>query len=192
MAHSIPVPGRIAGNAVSLRPIEERDVPSWAAAFEDDSDLGPAWGIEEDPGERELLERVKSIGEAAAAGKAVELTIAGAEDQLVGTVILHSFDWRHEHAEVGFWLLADLRRRGLATEGVGLMVDWAFGQLGLHRVEMITLPELPHIAAVRALAARLGFREEGVMRERNLERGRRLDTMMLAVLRDEWSSTPAT
>jgi RimJ/RimL family protein N-acetyltransferase len=57
---------------------------------------------------------------------------------------------------------------------------------------MITLPALPHIAAVRALAARLGFREEGVMRERNLERGKRLDIMMLAVLREEWTFNPGT
>jgi RimJ/RimL family protein N-acetyltransferase len=37
-----------------------------------------------------------------------------------------------------------------------------------------------------ALAKRLGFREEGVLRERNFERGRRLDTIMLAVLRPDW------
>ncbi|MBA2522366.1 MAG: GNAT family N-acetyltransferase [Solirubrobacterales bacterium] len=191
MTPPIEIPDRISGDSVSLRPLEEQDVASWAAAFDDDPDLGPAWGIEVDPGEEEVLGRMKDLSDAAAAGTAVELTIADAEDKLVGTVILHSFDWRHERAEVGFWLLVDLRRRGLATEGVALMVDWAFSELGLHRVEMITLPALPHITAVRALAARLGFREEGVMRERNFERGKRLDTMMLAVLREEWSFNPA-
>jgi ribosomal-protein-serine acetyltransferase len=188
---SIEVPASIAGKRVSLRPIEERDIPAWAAAFEVDADLGPAWGIEEDPGEDELRDRISSLAEAAAAGRAIELTIADAdEDRLAGSVILHSFDWRHQHAEVGFWLLAEDRGRGLATEGVALMVDWAFRELGLHRVEMITLPALPHIDDVRALAFRLGFREEGVLRERNFERGKRYDTMMLAVLRDEWSFTP--
>ena len=49
---------------------------------------------------------------------------------------------------------------------------------------MITLPALPNFERVLAVAKRLGFRQEGVMRERNLERGRRYDTMMLAVLRD--------
>jgi RimJ/RimL family protein N-acetyltransferase len=38
---------------------------------------------------------------------------------------------------------------------------------------------------VLALAKRLGFRQEGVMRERNFERGVRRDTMMLARLRDD-------
>jgi RimJ/RimL family protein N-acetyltransferase len=187
MARAIQVPDRIEGRAVSLRPLAERDVPVWATAFADDPDLGPAWGIEEDPGEAELRERIGSLEVAAAEGRAVEMTIASRDDQLIGTVVLHSFDWRHEHAEVGFWMLSGQRGRGLGAEGVGLMVDWAFSELGLYRVEMITLPDLPHIAAVRALAARLGFREEGVMRKRNFERGRRLDTMMLAVLREEWS-----
>ncbi|MBA2522622.1 MAG: GNAT family N-acetyltransferase [Solirubrobacterales bacterium] len=188
MENSIEVPARIEGEGVSLRPIEEHDIPAWAAAFRDDPDLGPAWGIEENPGEEELRDRMSSLREAAAAGRAVELTIADVgEDRLIGSVILHSFDWAHEHAEVGFWLLADDRGRGLASEGVALMVDWAFRELGLHRVEMITLPALPHIEDVRALASRLGFREEGLMRGRNFERGWRYDTLMLAVLRDEWS-----
>ena len=100
-------------------------------------------------------------------------------------MILHSIDWRHERGELGFWLAPDARGRGAATEGVGLLVNWAFSDLGLHRVEMITLPALPNFARVLALAKRLGFRQEGVMRERNLERGRRFDTMMLAVLRAE-------
>jgi RimJ/RimL family protein N-acetyltransferase len=191
VGRAIEPPERITGSRVALRPIEGRDVPAWAAAFADDPELGPAWGVEQDPGEPELRERAAQAVQGAADGRWVELTIADLDgDQLLGTVILHSFDWRHERAEVGFWLLRDRRGQGAATEGVGLMVDWAFTSLGLHRVEMVTLPALPHIDDVRALAGRLGFREEGVMRERNFERGRRLDTMMLAVLEHEWRFPP--
>ena len=50
---------------------------------------------------------------------------------------------------------------------------------------MVTLPALPSFPRVLALAKRLGFRQEGVMRERNFERGVRRDTMMLARLRDD-------
>jgi RimJ/RimL family protein N-acetyltransferase len=187
MTPAIHVPDRIEGESVVLRPAAERDVPVLAAAFRDDPELGPAWGVEVDPGEPELSRRIEQLADAAETGRAVELAIADREDdRLLGLVILHSFDWRHEHAEVGFSLLAAERGRGVATEGVGLMVDWGFRELGLHRVEMVTLPALPHIERVRALARRLRFREEGVMRERNLERGNRYDTLMLAVLRDEW------
>jgi ribosomal-protein-serine acetyltransferase len=186
VARSIELP-RIEGELVRLRPAEPRDVPIWAQAFVDDPELGPAWGLEEDPGEAELRERVESATDGPEQGRWAELVVADRQsDALIGGVILHSFDWQHEHAEVGFWLSRAHRGRGAATEAVSLMVDWAFNALDLHRVEMITLPALPSIDRVLALAARLGFREEGLMRERNFERGRRYDTLMLGVLRDEW------
>ena len=60
------------------------------------------------------------------------------------------------------------------------MVDWAFEELELERIEITTTPDN---AAARALAASLGFSQEGVMIGRNLERGRRVDVMILARLR---------
>ncbi len=185
MERTIEMPERIAGDRVLLRPLEARDVPAWAEAFVDDPGLGPAWGVEEDPGEEELRLRIERAVEWSREGRGVELAIADrSSGDLLGTVILHSIDWKHERAEVGFWLVPDQRGRGAASEGVGLLVEWAFTELGLHRIEMITLPALPNFERVLAVAKRLGFRQEGVMRERNLERGRRYDTMMLAVLRD--------
>jgi ribosomal-protein-alanine N-acetyltransferase len=183
---TIEVPARIAGDRVLLRPLEPGDAEPWAAAFADDPDLGPAWGIDEDPGEEELRERIEGAGEWPREGRGLELAIADrTSDELLGTVILHSIDWRHERAEVGFWLKRGARGQGAAAEAVGLMVAWAFDDLGLHRIEMITLPALPNFPRVLALAKRLGFRQEGVMRERNFERGVRRDTMMLARLRDD-------
>jgi RimJ/RimL family protein N-acetyltransferase len=189
MSRPIVLPSRIEGREVALRPAQTRDVAAWARAFVDDPELGPAVGVEQDPGEAQLLDRIESSREGPREGRWVELVIADRRsDELLGSVVLHSFDWRHERAEVGFWLTLEARGRGVATEGVRLAVAWAFDELALHRVEMITLPALPNIDRVLALAKRLGFREEGVMRERNLERGRRLDTIMLAVLRPDWET----
>jgi hypothetical protein len=56
----IDLPSRIEGPEVALRPAQIRDVPAWARAFVDDPELGPALGIEEDPDEAELRERVES------------------------------------------------------------------------------------------------------------------------------------
>ncbi len=104
---------------------------------------------------------------------------------MLGVVTLHSFAWRHQRTEVGFWLIPAERGAGIGTEAVTLCVDWAFTGLGMRRVEMTTLPAL---APVLAIAERLGFRHEGVMRERELENGERLDVVMLGILQDEWSS----
>ncbi len=187
MQTAVELPAPIQGTLCTLRPLRAEDVAPWSAAFREDPDLGPAWGVERDPDEEELTDRVERSRERARLGGGVELAIADpADDSFAGSVVLHSLDARHEHAEIGFWLLASRRGGGIATEGVALMVDWAFSTLEAHRIEMVTMPALPAIDRVRALARRLGFREEGVLRQRNLERGQRRDALMLAVLKHEW------
>jgi RimJ/RimL family protein N-acetyltransferase len=65
---------------------------------------------------------------------------------------------------------------------VRLLVEWAFAALELDRIELMTTVDN---AAACALARSLGFREEGVLRSRNLERGRRVDVVLFALLRNE-------
>jgi RimJ/RimL family protein N-acetyltransferase len=189
MSPSITAPERLDGSLVYLRPLEPGDLAAYAQSFADDPELAPACGIDEDPDEAQLQERLDSAAQGLNEGRWVELaTIDRESDRYAGGVILHSFDWRHEHTEVGLWLVPEFRGGGRATEAVRLIVDWAFNQLGMNRVEMITLPAMRDYDQVITLAERLGFRQEGIMRERNFERGRRLDTTMLAVLRDEWDA----
>ena len=185
------MPGRIPGKRVALRPLAEDDLSAYGQAFVDDPELGAALGFEHDPDEDFLRDRPARVAERAAAGDFVEFAIADpGDDRLLGVIVLHSADRRHQRVEVGFWLVAAARGRGLATEAVGLAVDWAFAALDVYRVEMFTAVALPHEPDVVALAERLGFRREGIQRGRNLERGRRLDTIMLAVLRPEWAWPP--
>ena len=40
--------------------------------------------------------------------------------------------------------------------------------------------------AVHAVARRLGFQREGMLRKRNVERGHRVDVVWLGLLREEW------
>jgi RimJ/RimL family protein N-acetyltransferase len=100
-------------------------------------------------------------------------------------VVLHSFDWHSRRAEIVFWLVSATRRRGVGTAAVSLALSWAFAELDLLRVEMTTTPENP---AVPALARRLGFSQEGVLRQRNVERGRRVDIIWFGLLREEWAA----
>ena len=94
--------------------------------------------------------------------------------------MLHTLAWRHKRAEIGYWLVPSARGRGVGRTAVSLLVEWAFDELGLERVEITTTPDN---GPARALAGSLGFSEEGVMIARNLERGRRVDVILLARLR---------
>ena len=94
--------------------------------------------------------------------------------------MLHTLDFKHRRGEVGYWLVPAARGRGTGKAAVSLLVEWAFARLDLERLEITTTPDN---SAARALAKSLGFAEEGVMRARNLERGKRVDIVLLARLR---------
>jgi RimJ/RimL family protein N-acetyltransferase len=172
------------GDGFALRPFRGEDVPAYVGAFREDTDLGRMIGTEEDPDERSARTRVEVAYKRADEGTAFELAIADPKtDAFWGTVIAHSFDWHHRRCEVGFLLVPAARRRGVASAVVAAMLHWAFVEMDLLRVEMTTTPDNE---AVAALARRLGFTREGVLRQRNVERGRRVDIVWFGLLREEW------
>ena len=83
-------------------------------------------------------------------------------EQICGVVGYHRLDHENDTTSVGYWLAANRQGRGLMTRAVGELVSYAFDELGMHRVE---LRAAPANGRSRALAERLGFREEGLLRE---------------------------
>jgi [ribosomal protein S5]-alanine N-acetyltransferase len=183
----IPLPETLDGGGVVLRRLRPGDAPAYVAAFREDPGLGRLLGTDEDPQEAPIRERAERMGELAAGGSLVELAVAEeADGPFLGSMMLHSFNERHRRCEVGFWLVPGARGRGIGSRAVALAVSWAFADLDLLRVEMTTTPDN---APVAALARRLGFTREGVLRKRNVERGRRVDVVWFGVLREEWAHT---
>jgi RimJ/RimL family protein N-acetyltransferase len=176
----VDAPDRLEGEGIALRPLRADDAPAFAAAFRDDPDLGRAVGIPTDPDEEWLRARV----DGAAVRDGVELAVTtDGSDELRGVVIVHHVEPDHGRAEVGFWLVRDARGRGLGTRAVALVVDWLFAGPGLRRVELSTTPDN---RGAQALAQRLGFTLEGVMRRRDVERGVAIDVVWFGLLREEW------
>lgn len=176
-------PSDLRDERVRLRPVTEADVPVYAQAFVDDPDLGRILGHARDWTEDDVRAHLVRMEQRRADGGAVELAIVDpATDEFCGSILLHSVEWRHERVEVGFWLVPAARRRGLVSSAVRLVVDWAFDELDLGRIDLTTTAE--NVPPQR-LAERLGFTREGVLRGHELERGRRVDIVVFGLLREE-------
>ena len=97
-------------------------------------------------------------GEVAGASLA---TLIVRQSEICGVVGLDSIDLLHQSADVGYWLRADAQGKGLMTRSVARISDHACDPIGLHR---LGLRAAPGNLRSRALAERLGFQEEGILR----------------------------
>jgi [ribosomal protein S5]-alanine N-acetyltransferase len=98
---------------------------------------------------------------------------------------------RDQH-RAAFWIglfVAGLRGRGLGRQISRLILDWAFSDLGLHRVELEVLAT--NNRAIRCYLA-CGFRNEGVRREAELYEDGWQDFIEMAVLDSEYAQATGT
>jgi RimJ/RimL family protein N-acetyltransferase len=87
-----------------------------------------------------------------------------------------------DRGEFGYLVAAEARGRGVGARALRLFARWALVALELPRLEVMVQPE--NVASL-AVAQRVGFRREGIMRSQSAIRGRRVDLMMLAMLPGE-------
>ena len=108
------------------------------------------------------LEAQKADIEAAVADAAADRRYAFgifAEGELVGRLALNQIvRGVFQNAYLGYSIGERWNGRGLASEAVGVAVEFAFGDLGLHRVQAAVMPR--NAASIRVLEKN-GFREEG-------------------------------
>ncbi|HEY7466832.1 MAG TPA: GNAT family protein [Dehalococcoidia bacterium] len=92
-------------------------------------------------------------------------------------------------ADIGYELDPAQWRQGYATEAVERLVAFGFGELRLHRVWAFCL--LENTASWRVME-RLGMRREGVLQSNVWMRARWWDTVVYALLAEEWRSKRET
>ena len=102
---------------------------------------------------------------------------------IAGVAGFHGIERSDRSTTIGYWLAAPYQGRGLMTAVVRTLVDHAFDEWRLHRVE---LRAAPGNRRSRALAERLGFREEGLLREAERFGDEYRDLVLYAMLVSEW------
>jgi len=147
------------GGDFVLRPWREPDAPAVTAAYQD-------------PGIQQWHARSLTLAEAeewvaqwpgrwraeTGAGWAIADTTDGAA---LGQISLRRITLADGLAEISYWVLPAARGRRLAARALTVLGGWAFGALGLHRIEVNHSTRNPASCRV---AERAGFPAEGTKR----------------------------
>lgn len=102
---------------------------------------------------------------------------------IVGSIGLHDLDWIDRKIEMGYWLSADQQGKGLVTKACKTLVDFVFEAYKLNKVEI-------HAATgnsrSRAIPERLGFTQEGIIRQAQWLYDHYVDMVIYGLLVSEW------
>jgi RimJ/RimL family protein N-acetyltransferase len=127
---------------------------------------------------------IEEIEERTEFGELLEWGVVKRDDEaLIGTCTLAGIDEQNRRAEIGFALNRKHWRQGYMREALTALLDYAFDVMKLHRMEADVDPD--NEPSIRALE-KLGFRREGLMRERWIVDGNVADTLFLGLLAREW------
>ncbi len=110
------------------------------------------------------------------------------ETRLLGSSGLHTRLGENE-LEIGYWIHKDFINQGLATESSAALVKVAFEIIKVHRLEIHCDPANLASASV---PRKLGFTHEGTLRSKTSFLDRWSDSMIWALLEDEYPNSPAS
>jgi len=105
------------------------------------------------------------------------------QDNLAGIVSLHGLVWADRKASLGYWLGASFQGQGLVTKACSSLISHSFNELKLNRLEIQCDSDNDRS---RKVAERLGFTQEGVLRQSWWSGNRFVDLVVYSLLESEW------
>jgi RimJ/RimL family protein N-acetyltransferase len=177
----VTAPVRLVGTAICLDPITVDDAGDldWLARDDDvrrftrvplspPRDFGTEWSAR----------YVRGWEDGSRAGFVIR-SLDGAFLGLAGFVTV---DRDALEGELGYVVAPEARGRGIATEAVGLLTAWGFGELALERITLLIDVTNP---ASERVAERCGYTREGTLRSVYVKDGVRADTGIWSRLRGD-------
>jgi RimJ/RimL family protein N-acetyltransferase len=175
------VPPTLRDGDLVLRPKRLEDIDAITAACQDPEI--PRWTVvPHNYTERHARDFIASTASDIAAGRELALAVVDLDDRVLGALGLSNFDWPDLKGEIGYWMAAEARRRGIGARATRMLAVWALTALGLERLELLANPENE---ASQRLAARAGFTREGTLRRYRRRHGVREDLVMFSLLADD-------
>lgn len=102
---------------------------------------------------------------------------------LAGTIGFNEIDRGIQCGTIGYWLGQEFQGKGIMSRALETIIEYGFRDLKLNKIEIRVATEN---VKSRALPERLGFREEGVIRDAEWLYDRYVDHVVYGLLQDEW------
>ncbi|MFC7861992.1 GNAT family N-acetyltransferase [Arthrobacter koreensis] len=185
-ANPFSIPVVLEGSTVRLEPMSPEHVPELTDAVRD----GQLWNLwyTRIPAPDAMAAEVESRLQQQAAGSMAPWAIRRLDTgALCGMTTYMNIKAEHRRVEIGStWLAASAQRTSINAEAKYLLLSRAFEDLDCIAVEFRTHW---HNHASRAAIARLGAKQDGVLRSNELWLdGSRRDVVVFSILEGEWSS----
>jgi RimJ/RimL family protein N-acetyltransferase len=172
---------------LTLREVHpEDDLPALYELFADAqvarfTDTGPFTAMAE---AAEVMAWIKQIF-AEQSGMRWAITFNSDQETLIGTCGYHQWNRSNNCAEFGYDLKQQFWGTGLMTEALRAMIGFGFEQLYLNRIEADVT--VGNDGSARVLE-KLGFSEEGLLRQRGYWKGDYHDLRFFGLLRHDWQT----
>ena len=173
----------LTGNRVVLRPITEADAQAMFDSLSDAESMRLT-GTQQTFTFEQIVQHCQRIAQA---DDRADYAITRKEDgAYVGEVVLNGISWSNRSA--GFRIaLANAKwfGQGYGTEATRLILDFGFRTLNLHRIDLEVYDFNPRAQHVYE---KVGFVQEGVLRDALLWDGRYHNAILMSILEDEYAA----
>jgi ribosomal-protein-serine acetyltransferase len=168
----------------SLRLLEEADAPALFAVIDANREHLSAWmpWVPHHTTQHQTLAFIRAAQRQLADNNGLQSAIV-VGDQIIGIAGYHAVDWAQRRTTIGYWLAADRQGHGTMTEAVRVLVDQALVTWRLRRVEIRAAVENRRS---RAIPERLGFRQDGLLRQAERLGDRYVDHVVYSMLAADW------
>jgi ribosomal-protein-serine acetyltransferase len=110
------------------------------------------------------------------------------DKQIAGRIGLHHINQQNKIGEIGYWLANGLQGKGIMTRCCTAIIDHGFTELGLNRIEIKCAVGNDKSLAI---AEKLQFKQEGILRQAEWQNGKFIDLYLYAMLKVEWEKISA-
>ncbi|MCA1559624.1 MAG: GNAT family N-acetyltransferase [Acidobacteria bacterium] len=168
---------------VMLREFQQADAPGLLSIASRPEVVRFSWPA---PDSIAAVERfIRSTHEDRAAGRYLGYAIICSKSGAVaGMFELRRLQPDFFRAEAGFFVAPEFRGTGLFVDATGLVIDFAFGAVGIHRIEARVAMDNERSNAV---LRKLGAVKEGILEDAFLRDGEYVDQFLWAVSRRRWA-----